>query len=182
MRIFAEPWSWYDFTTQPCPNDSPAAPTARRKSGRRCERRCARNGLLITSKRFYEHAVTRSSKRHRTSCGRAHFPSLGADQHFHHRSGFCRREVWRLGARTRRAAGTAGANPQHGNVAADWRRDDGFWRHPHGLAAWHCHRVNQAIERGEVRANRRLIVAVTAGVAVLAVLMIVYMLLTAKIL
>lgn len=50
------------------------------------------------------------------------------------------------------------------------------------LAAWHCHRVNQAIERGEVRANRRLIVAVTAGVAVLAVLMIVYMLLTAKIL
>jgi hypothetical protein len=33
-----------------------------------------------------------------------------------------------------------------------------------------------------VRANRRLIVAVTAGVAVLAVLMIVYMPLTAKIL
>ena len=47
------------------------------------------------------------------------------------------------------------------------------------LAAWHCHRVNQAIERGEVRANRRLMVTVTVGVAVLAVLMIVYMLLTA---
>jgi len=48
------------------------------------------------------------------------------------------------------------------------------------LAAWHCHRVNQAIERGEVRANRRLMVTVTVGVAVLAVLMIVYMLLTAR--
>ena len=48
------------------------------------------------------------------------------------------------------------------------------------LAAWHCHVVHRAIERGEVRANRGLIVAVTVAVAVLAVLMIVYMLLTAK--
>lgn len=48
------------------------------------------------------------------------------------------------------------------------------------LAAWHCHIVNRAIERGEVRANRSLVVTVTAGVAALAVLMIVYMLLTAK--
>lgn len=47
------------------------------------------------------------------------------------------------------------------------------------LAAWHCHLVHQAIERGEVRANRRLIVAVTVAVAMLAVLMIVSMLLTA---
>ena len=37
------------------------------------------------------------------------------------------------------------------------------------LAAWHCHVVHRAIERGEVRANRGLIVAVTAAVALLAV-------------
>jgi putative membrane protein len=48
------------------------------------------------------------------------------------------------------------------------------------LAAWHCHIVHQAIERGEVRANRGLAVSVTAAVALLAVLMIAYMLLTAK--
>ena len=48
------------------------------------------------------------------------------------------------------------------------------------LAAWHCHLVHRAIERGELRANRGLIVAVTVAVAVLAVLMIVYMLLTAN--
>ena len=48
------------------------------------------------------------------------------------------------------------------------------------LAAWHCHIVNRAIERGEVRANRGLVVTVTAGVAALAVLMIVYMLLAAN--
>lgn len=48
------------------------------------------------------------------------------------------------------------------------------------LAAWHCHVVHRAIESGEVRANRVLIVAVTTAVALLAVLMIVYMLLTAK--
>ena len=48
------------------------------------------------------------------------------------------------------------------------------------LAAWHCQVVHRAIERGEVRANRSLVVTVTAVVALLAVLMIVYMLLTAK--
>ena len=48
------------------------------------------------------------------------------------------------------------------------------------LAAWHCHIVNRAIERGEVRANRGLVMTVTAGVALLAVLMIVYMLLAAQ--
>jgi putative membrane protein len=48
------------------------------------------------------------------------------------------------------------------------------------LAAWHCHIVHRAIERGEVRTNRGLIVAVTVAVAVLALLMIVYMLLTSQ--
>lgn len=48
------------------------------------------------------------------------------------------------------------------------------------LAAWHCQAVHRAIERGEVRANRGLIVAVTVAVALLAGLMIVYLLLTAK--
>lgn len=46
------------------------------------------------------------------------------------------------------------------------------------LAAWHYHLVNRAIARGEVRANRGLIVAVTAGVALLALMMITYLLLT----
>lgn len=48
------------------------------------------------------------------------------------------------------------------------------------LAAWHYHVVNQALERGEVRANRGLVVIVTVAVAVLAGLMIVYMALAAK--
>jgi putative membrane protein len=48
------------------------------------------------------------------------------------------------------------------------------------LAAWHYHLVNLAIERGEVRANRGLIVTVTVGVALLAVMMIVYLLVAAK--
>ena len=48
------------------------------------------------------------------------------------------------------------------------------------LAAWHFHRVNLAIERGEVQANRGLVVIVTTGVALLTILMIVYMMLTAK--
>ena len=47
------------------------------------------------------------------------------------------------------------------------------------LAAWHYNLVNLAIERGEVRANRGLIVAVTIGVALLAVMMIVYLLVAA---
>jgi putative membrane protein len=46
------------------------------------------------------------------------------------------------------------------------------------LAALHYHIVNQSIERGEVRANRGLIVIVTVAVALLAALMIIYMLLT----
>ena len=48
------------------------------------------------------------------------------------------------------------------------------------LAAWHYHLVNLAIERGEVRANRGLILAVTAGVAVLALAMIVYLLVASE--
>ena len=35
------------------------------------------------------------------------------------------------------------------------------------LAAWHCHSVHQAIERGEVRENRSLVVTVTVAVACL---------------
>lgn len=48
------------------------------------------------------------------------------------------------------------------------------------LAAWHYHIVNLAIERGEVRANRVLVVIVTIGVALLAAMMIYYLLLTVR--
>ena len=48
------------------------------------------------------------------------------------------------------------------------------------LAAWHCHRVNQAIERGDVHANSALVVTLSVGVALLAALMIVYVVLAAK--
>lgn len=48
------------------------------------------------------------------------------------------------------------------------------------LAAWHFHAVNLALEQGEVRANRGLIVTVTIGVAALAGSMIVYVLVAAK--
>jgi putative membrane protein len=48
------------------------------------------------------------------------------------------------------------------------------------LAALHYHIVNLSIERGEVKANRGLIVIVTGAVALLAAMMIVYMLLTAE--
>ena len=48
------------------------------------------------------------------------------------------------------------------------------------LAAWHYHIVNLAIERGEVRANRGLVLTVTISVALLAALMIAYMLLTVE--
>jgi uncharacterized membrane protein YidH (DUF202 family) len=48
------------------------------------------------------------------------------------------------------------------------------------FAAWHYHLVNRAIARGEVRANRGLIIAVTAAVALLAVMMIAYLLLTVE--
>jgi putative membrane protein len=48
------------------------------------------------------------------------------------------------------------------------------------LAAWHYHLVNLAIERGEVRANRGLILVVTAGVALLALAMIIYLLVASE--
>jgi putative membrane protein len=48
------------------------------------------------------------------------------------------------------------------------------------FAAFHYHFVNKAIQRGEVRANRGLIVAVTVAVALLAVMMIAYLLLTVE--
>lgn len=46
------------------------------------------------------------------------------------------------------------------------------------LAAWRYHVVNLAIERGEVRADRGLIILVTVAVALLAGMMIAYILLT----
>ena len=48
------------------------------------------------------------------------------------------------------------------------------------LAAWHYHMVNLAIAKGEVRPNRNLVVAVSAAIALLAVLMIASMLLTTE--
>ena len=48
------------------------------------------------------------------------------------------------------------------------------------LAAWHYHLVNRAIERGEVRANRGLIVIVTIAVALLAVMILACLLLTVE--
>lgn len=48
------------------------------------------------------------------------------------------------------------------------------------LAAWHYRTVNQALERGEMRANSGLVVTVTIAVAALAALMIISMLLAAK--
>lgn len=48
------------------------------------------------------------------------------------------------------------------------------------LAACHYHLVIRAIERGEVRPNRGLIVTVTVTVALLAVMMIAYLLLTVE--
>jgi len=46
------------------------------------------------------------------------------------------------------------------------------------LAAWRYHVVNQAIERGDVRADRGLVVIVTVAVVLLVVMMIAYMLFT----
>jgi putative membrane protein len=46
------------------------------------------------------------------------------------------------------------------------------------LAAWRYHRVNLAIERGEVKADRGLVILVTLMIAALAVVMIIYMLVT----
>ncbi|HTD29083.1 MAG TPA: DUF202 domain-containing protein [Xanthomonadaceae bacterium] len=47
------------------------------------------------------------------------------------------------------------------------------------LAAWHYHTLNRAIERGEVRANRGLVVIVTILVAALAAWMMISMLIAA---
>ena len=46
------------------------------------------------------------------------------------------------------------------------------------LAAWRYHKVNLAIERGEVRADRGLVILVTVMIALLAAAMSGYMLLT----
>ena len=46
------------------------------------------------------------------------------------------------------------------------------------LAIWRYHVVNMAIERGEVKADRALVLMVTLGVVLLALTMIIYMLLT----
>jgi putative membrane protein len=46
------------------------------------------------------------------------------------------------------------------------------------LALWHYHAVNQAIDEDNVRANRALVTTVAIAVAFLAVLVIVYLLLT----
>jgi uncharacterized membrane protein YidH (DUF202 family) len=46
------------------------------------------------------------------------------------------------------------------------------------LAVWRYHVVNMAIERGEVKPDRGLVLIVTAAVALLAMTMIIYMLLT----
>ena len=48
------------------------------------------------------------------------------------------------------------------------------------LAAGHYHAVNRAIERGEVRANRGLVVSVTVLVALLTGWMMIYMVLAAR--
>ena len=48
------------------------------------------------------------------------------------------------------------------------------------LASWQYHRVNKAIERGDIQASRMLIIIVTVAVALLAVLMITYMILTSE--
>ncbi len=48
------------------------------------------------------------------------------------------------------------------------------------LAAWHCCIVHRAIERGEVRPAHGMVVGVTTGVVLLAILMIVYIMLAAK--
>ena len=46
------------------------------------------------------------------------------------------------------------------------------------LSAWHYHMINEAIERGDVRPNRWLVVTLAAGVALMGMAMIVYLVLT----
>lgn len=45
-------------------------------------------------------------------------------------------------------------------------------------SAWHYHMINRAIERGDVRANRSLVLTVAGAVALLGLMVIAYMLLT----
>jgi putative membrane protein len=48
------------------------------------------------------------------------------------------------------------------------------------LAVWHYHIVNKAIERGEVRANRAMVISVALSIACIAAVMIIYMLVAAR--
>ena len=48
------------------------------------------------------------------------------------------------------------------------------------MAAWHYHLVNNAIKRGEVQANRGLVITISLAIAFLAIVMIVYMLFTSE--
>lgn len=48
------------------------------------------------------------------------------------------------------------------------------------LAAWRYHAINRAIDRGEFKADKGLIIIVTISVALLGAVMIAYLLLTAK--
>ncbi len=48
------------------------------------------------------------------------------------------------------------------------------------LAAWHCHAVHRAIERGESRSSGALIAAVTIAIFLLAALLIAHMLWTSR--
>jgi putative membrane protein len=48
------------------------------------------------------------------------------------------------------------------------------------LAAWHYHLVNESIKQGDVQANRGLIITIAVAVALLALIMILYMLFTSE--
>lgn len=48
------------------------------------------------------------------------------------------------------------------------------------LAAVHYHFINLAIERDEVKPNRSLVIVVTAGIALVAILMIIYLIRTVE--
>lgn len=48
------------------------------------------------------------------------------------------------------------------------------------LAAWRYHVVNKAIERGEIKADRALVVGVTLVISLLAAVMVIYLLATAN--
>jgi hypothetical protein len=105
---------------------------------------------------------------------------MDQDQYRSHHSRFCHRQVRGVAARNCDAARLAITDPKHRHVAADGRNDDGSGRSACGDRCVAYHLVNLAIERGEVRAKRGLIVIVTIAVALLAMMMIAYMLLTAE--